>query len=390
MIGLICCGKPHFDAVAEYRNDSYFPQVLGIDRLPSPEILRQRIEDLPKKAGTAFRGFTTRLLGKHPEQLSEKILGEDRSVVHIDVSPMDNSGSHKEGVSCTYKQFDGYAPIFAYIGPHGFMLDNQLRPGKTHSNGDGTQEWLDDVLKRAEKVAPARRLIVTDAGHDAADNLLLFEEADETDFVVKKNLRRDDPADWLEEAKRQTPDGQRERVDLGAWAYYGETTMDIPGTDQTMRVVWRAIDRFARPDGQMEIGALATQIDAYWTNLDWPPGVLHRFYEKRGTSEQFHSELKTDMGLERLPSGKLQANQHVLDMGMMAYNLLRLLGQQMLGSGLVPGRKSQSKRLRLRTVLQNLIYMAGRWIYHARQWCLRIFEGHGWAPAALSLARAPG
>ena len=39
--------------------------------------------------------------------------------VDIDVSPFDNSGSHKAGVSRTYKNFDGYAPIFAYIGTEG-------------------------------------------------------------------------------------------------------------------------------------------------------------------------------------------------------------------------------------------------------------------------------
>ena len=39
--------------------------------------------------------------------------------VDIDVSPFDNSGSHKKGVSRTYKNFDGYAPIFAYIGTRG-------------------------------------------------------------------------------------------------------------------------------------------------------------------------------------------------------------------------------------------------------------------------------
>ena len=36
--------------------------------------------------------------------------------VDIDVTPFDNSKSNKEGVSRTYKGFDGYAPIMAYIG----------------------------------------------------------------------------------------------------------------------------------------------------------------------------------------------------------------------------------------------------------------------------------
>ena len=36
--------------------------------------------------------------------------------IDIDVSPFDNSKTKKVGVSRTYKGFDGYAPIFAYIG----------------------------------------------------------------------------------------------------------------------------------------------------------------------------------------------------------------------------------------------------------------------------------
>ena len=390
MVGLICCGKPHYDAVGEYADDPYFPQVLGIEQLPSPEILRQRMEVLPAGAGKAFRGFTTRLLEKHPEYLAEKIQGKDRCVIHIDVSPMDNSGSNKEGVSCTYKKFDGYAPIFAYMGPHGFMLDNELRPGKRHCNGEGTKKWLKQVLRGAEKVAPAARLVVTDAGHDAAENLLLFAQTEDTDFLVRHNLRTQDPAAWLADAQRHTGVDNYQQVDPGARRWYGQRTVEVTHGQQqaTIRQVWRATERIAGPDGQLLTEPEIT-IDAYWTSLGWPPADIQAFYQQRGTSEQFHSEFKGDLDLERLPSGKFRANQHVLDLGMMAYNLLRLLGQQMLDSGLVPGRKAQSKRLRLRSVLQNLIYMAGRVVRHARRRILRVFEGHGWAPAALSLGRAP-
>lgn len=46
---------------------------------------------------------------------------------------MDNSYSPKEGVSWTYKQFGGYAPMFGYIGPFGLMINNELRNGSAHS-----------------------------------------------------------------------------------------------------------------------------------------------------------------------------------------------------------------------------------------------------------------
>ncbi len=37
------------------------------------------------------------------------------------------------------------------------------------------------------------------------------------------------------------------------------------------------------------------------------------------TSKQFHSELKTDLRLERFPSGKFRTNELVLLLGMVAY-----------------------------------------------------------------------
>jgi len=394
MIGLICVGKPHFDAVEEFREDQFFSQALGVQQLPSPAILRQRIQGMPEAAGKAFRGMTIRLLRRHNQLLCQEHHGQEYMNLHIDVSPMDNSGSHKEGVSCTYKKFDGYAPIFAYAGPHGFLLNNQLRAGSSHCNCEGTKDWLSQTLKQARAVAPPNvpRLVVTDAGHDAGENLLLFSQTPETEFVVKRNLRRSDPADWLAEAQRQTD--EPEQLAPGARCWYGERskTLCIETDEQqrelTLRVVWRATKRHAEPDGQLLTDPEIT-IEAYWTSLDWDPEDIQDFYQRRGTSEQFHSELKTDLDLERLPSGKLAANQHILDLGMIAYNVLRLLGQQMLATGQVPGRKDESRRLRLRTVLNSLIYMAGRLVRHARRQILRIFEGHGWAPVAMNLAGEP-
>jgi hypothetical protein len=395
MIGLLCIGKPHFDAIAEYRDEPWFAMALGLKRLPSPETLRQRIQRFPENTAQVWRDFTTRLLAKHPALLGETLHGDTWSVIHCDVSPMDNSDTKKEGVSWTYKNYAGYAPMFGYIGPHGLMLNNELRPGSSHSNCEGTAKWFDQTLKMAARVSPHRRLIVTDSGNDSADNLKVFASHQACDFVVKCNLRKQNPKQWLEIAKEQSGELNDEKVDIGARAWYGERLLVLPGQDKlceeervTQRVVFRAVERFAAPDGQFLFGD-QIQIDAYWTSLQWTPAQVHEFYKQRGTSEQYHSELKSDMGVERLPSGRFAVNQQVLDLAMIAYNLLRLMGQQMLRSGLVPRRKAKSGRLRLRTVMQNLMYMAGRLIRHARRTIIRIFEGHGWSEPALALARGP-
>ncbi|MBT9143166.1 MAG: hypothetical protein DDT29_01565 [Dehalococcoidia bacterium] len=113
---------------------------------------------------------------------------------------------------------------------------------------------------------------------------------------------------------------------------------------------------------------LETKVEAatYWTSLSDDPWTVVKLYQAHGTSEQFHSELKADLDLERLPSGKFQTNELVLLLGMVPYNLLRLIGQESLQEADAPIRKQVSRR-RVRSVMQDLIYLACRLVRHARR-----------------------
>ena len=111
------------------------------------------------------------------------------------------------------------------------------------------------------------------------------------------------------------------------------------------------------------------EVEAWWTTLHLPHEKVIALYKDHATSEQFHSELKTDLDLERLPSGKFQTNELVLLLGMVAYNLLRMLGQESLREADAPIRKQVSRR-RVRSVMQDLIYLACRLVRHARRWML--------------------
>ena len=65
--------------------------------------------------------------------------------VDIDVTPMDNSKSKKEGVSRTYKGIDGYTPMMAYIGTEGYAINFELREGKQHCQ-KGTVKFLQETI----------------------------------------------------------------------------------------------------------------------------------------------------------------------------------------------------------------------------------------------------
>jgi len=89
-------------------------------------------------------------------------------------------------------------------------------------------------------------------------------------------------------------------------------------------------------------------------------------YQDHGTHEQFHSEFKTDLDLERLPSGKFATNDLILSLAALAYNVLRLMGQSALLSEDAPVRHT-AKRRRLMTVMQELIDVSAKLVAHARR-----------------------
>ena len=96
--------------------------------------------------------------------------------VDIDVTPFDNSKTKKEGVSRTYKGFDGYAPIMAYIGTEGYLVNTELREGRQHCQ-KGTPGFLKETLRLSRKLTENPLLIRMDSGNDAKENLGILLEA---------------------------------------------------------------------------------------------------------------------------------------------------------------------------------------------------------------------
>ena len=118
----------------------------------------------------------------------------------VDVSPFDNSKSHKEGVGRTYKGMDGYAPNFAYVGAEGYMLNCELRPGTQHCQ-KGTPEFLQETFELLEQARVTQQVLIRmDSGNDAAVNVRLCRKEGRP-YIIKRNLRRESRADGLAVAK---------------------------------------------------------------------------------------------------------------------------------------------------------------------------------------------
>ena len=91
------------------------------------------------------------------------------------------------------------------------------------------------------------------------------------------------------------------------------------------------------------------------------------------------------MDVERLPSGKFDTNELVLELTVLAYNILRLVGQESLKSKRAPKGKHPVKRRRIRTVISNLIQIAGHVTTHGRRVVLALGRSNIWRLAFMDI-----
>jgi hypothetical protein len=374
MIGLLCLGKPDFEAIEAFREDGFFRQALDLTKIPSEGTLRQRLDELEHRCDAILREESAAMVARHAPKLTPCY--EEWVALDIDPSPFDNSGTKKEGVSWTYLKFDGFNPWFAYLGNEGYLVHCQLREGSAHCQ-EGMPQFLDETLDYARQITQAKLLVRMDAGHDDLENLRRCQKH-KVDWLIKRNLRKESLEDWLEEAQCH---GDCEALREGKDVWTGETWKERDG--KLYRVVFEVIERTITADGQR---LLVPEIEAatFWTSLKLPAKQVIELYHQHGTSEQFHSEIKSDMDLERLPSGKFSTNALVLSLGQVAYNILRLCGQTSLQQNgqlptqqRMPIRKPVARR-RLRSVIQDLMYMAARWTCHSHRWGLSFWRNNPW------------
>jgi hypothetical protein len=370
MIGLLCLGKPHYDMIEVFRKDPFFIQSLRLTTCPSSSTLRQRL-DLIEDSFDHIIKEENALLIKNTAPILTPISTNDGVFIplDIDVSPFDNSKSKKEGVSRTYKGFDGYAPILAYIGKEGYMINLEHREGKQHCQ-KGTAEFLMETIWYSRLVTGAQLLVRLDSGNDSKDNIKIFID-EGVDYLIKRNLRKENKKEWLEVAKKE---GEIYYTDLKKTIWRGSTYIKIDGINEKQRVIFDITERRYERNGQ-KLVTPEIQVDTYWTSLSDCPYDIIEMYHKHGESEQFHSELKSDMDLERLPSSKFTTNGLVLLLGGFSYNCLRLFGQISLTENVLktveaPAFRRKATRRRVRTVMQDLIYLASHITKSSRKYFL--------------------
>ena len=367
--GLLALGKSDYAAIEDMRHDKYFTEALGLKLTPSPETMRQRFDETARTLQPIISSTYTEFIRNSKANITPLATGH--VAVDMDVFCMNNSGTKKEGATHTYHGWDGYSPIGAYMGEEGWCINLEFREGSQHSQKNFIP-FLEETILRAKSLTKEPILVRLDSAHDAIETRGTLYDPKKVDYIMKWNPRKQDRSSWWERALQEGEvTGPRTGKRVAVFSF--NQLQDHEGKQISCRLVVRVIERTIDKRGQMLLQP-EIELEGWWTSLYLPEKEIIKLYQDHGTSEQFHSEFKTDMDLERLPSGKFATNSLIMSLAGLVYNILRFIGQIGLLGDRSPVRHA-AKRRRIRTVIQELIYRAARLIETGRKLKLR-FSHH--------------
>ena len=243
-----------------------------------------------------------------------------------------------------------YHPLLLF-NQHGDCWAAKLRPGNVSS----AEDWDELLLPELER-QQAEGKQVTFRADAAFAKPEIYETLEErgVDYVIRipanKNLELE-----IEDILFRSPGrpGRKPLVRYKSFRYQAESW------SKPRRIVAKV---------EHHLGELFPRVGFIVTNMTLPSRSVVRFYNKRGTAEQWIKEGKQATHWTRLSCHRFRANEVRLQLSVLAYNLGNLWRRL--------GLPNRIKSWSLTSLQQRLMKTGGRLVKHARYYWLLLAEGH--------------
>jgi hypothetical protein len=273
-----------------------------------------------------------------------------RTILDMDSTEIPVYGEQEQSAYNGYFESACFHPLLLYNG-EGDCLAAKLRPGNVHS-AEGWEELLLPEIVRQRRMGKeiAFRADAAFAKPEVYEALEELSAKHAIRIPANDILQRD-----IEELLKR-PVGRPHR---GPLVEYKGFLYQAAGWEAARRVVAKV---------EHHSGELFPRVGFTVTNLTLPSRAVVRFYNKRGTAEQWIKEGKQAVKMPRLSCHRFRSNEVRLWLIIIAYNLGNFWRRLAL--------PQKIENWSLTSLQQRLVKTGGRLVKHARYYWLLLAEGH--------------
>ena len=273
-----------------------------------------------------------------------------RTILDMDSTEIPVYGEQEQSAYNGYFESTCYHPLLLFNG-EGDCLGAKLRAGNVHS-AEGWEGLLLPEIERQQQMGKE----VAFRGDAAFARPEVYEalEARGVKYAIRIPANDSLERDIAELLPR--PGGrpsQRPLVEYKGFLYQAAS--------------WKAARRVVAKVGH-HAGELFPRVGFIVTNLNLPNRAVIRFYNKRGTAEQWIKEGKQAVKMTRLSCHRFRSNEVRLWLSVIAYNLGNLWRRLALPRSI--------EGWSLTSLQQRLVKTGGRLVKHARYYWLLLAESH--------------
>src|SRR5580658_4038694 len=306
----VAVGARRFAQTSWLRGDRALHGLLGIDRFPSDDTIR----NLFLRFGM---GEVQRFFEPMTEWMMERLLqrAEGHSL-DLDSTVFARHGQQQEGAMKGYNPGRpgrlSHHPLLAVLAESHFVMHGWLRSGNT-GTGRGVTEFLKETLALWGDRG-LLRVVRADAGFFDKE-LFTFLEERRIAYIVVARLTK-----WVKREVTRIVDWR----DLDEDYAVGECAIQLMGWDKPRRFV---VVRERIRDSKAAVGKKLIDLPEYtfrvlMTSLPAPPEEIWRDYNHRADMENRIAELKHDLGADRFCLKDFYATDAVFRSVLLLFNLL--------------------------------------------------------------------
>ena len=281
---------------------------------------------------------------------AEAVDSPQRVVLDMDSTEIPVYGQQEHSAYNGHFESTCYHPLLLF-NREGDCLAAKLRPGNVHSAKDWDELLFPEIARQQQ-----RGKEVTFRADAAFAKPEIYEALEERGVTYAIRLPANNSLERDIAGLLTRPVGRPSQKPV---VWYKSFLYQAASWDKARRVVAKV---------EHHQGELFPRVGFIVTNLSLASRAVVRFYNKRGTAEQWIKEGKQAVKMTRLSCHRFRSNEVRLWLSVLAYNLGNLWRRLVL-----PRRIDHWS---LTTVQQRLVKTGGRLVKHARYYWLVLAEGH--------------